>query len=830
MPEGMDKLLVLSIIFGIGTAGLYALDKLAFSKNKSTRNYWIKQIVYGIIFGLLACAGTEFGVPIEGATMNIRDAAPISAALFFGAPSGIIAGFIGGIERWFAVYWGAGTYTRMACTLGTIFAGIFGAFVKKVMLEDHKPGLVYGGMVGMVAEVVHMLLVYYTNASEPVQAHAVTTLCAPVMIPLVALAVAIAGFIIKLIFKENLHPAREERRITQHIEVGLLVAVVLAFVVTNAMQYMMQDTIAMKSASDAINTTLADLKADVKNSGVEPENKKAFEEYVAGDIEYWHIGATGYLVVLNDEGYAVAYTTSSLKQSERDCSAVMDELDAQGTRTCHRRSYEGYEYYCGYFEYGGYYFVAMYPCAEADFSKTLSTLLTGLLEVVILAIVFMMIYILVRVIIVKNLNKVNEDLAKISSGNLDTVVTVRSSSEFASLSDDINETVDTLKDYIAQAAARVEQELQTAKNIQRSALPTVYPDDNRYELYANMLAAKEVGGDFYDFYELPDDKVVFLIADVSGKGIPAALFMMQAKSTIKSIVQQGASPGVAFTKANEILCANNSAEMFVTAWMGIMDINTGHVVYANAGHNPPVIKHVDGTLEYLKSRAGFVLAGMEGVKYKDMELDLAENQSIFLYTDGVTEATDAHNELFGEDRLIKAIKDSGNMNMRYTCKLVKQEVDEFVGTAPQFDDITMLGIKRSCDADRDGKLVLDATPESADEVRDFFDAFCEKHEVPFKAATKIMVMVDEIYSNIINYSGASKAVVTAEYGDGKVIMSYQDNGIAYDPLAKDDPDITLSAEERGIGGLGIFMVKKMAEDVKYTRSDGKNILDVVLQV
>lgn len=828
MSNGVEKLIIAAILYAILTASLYALDrkKILTAQGKS---YWIRQIIYGVIFGLLAVVGTEYGVPINGAVMNIRDAAPLSAGLFFGAPAGIIAGLIGGIERWFAVYWGAGTYTRLACTLGTIFAGLFGAFVKKFMLEGRKPGFIYGGIIGMIAEVVHMLLVYYTNAEDPTQAHAVTTTCAPVMIPLVALAVALSGLVISMIFKESFRPKKEEMRITQHIEVGLLLAVMLAFFVTNVMEYSLQGTISMRSAKASINMTLDDLAQDIQRA--KPENNKEFERFVAEDIKNWHIGATGYLVLLDKDGYAVTFTKAALKADERDCSDAIEELKHTGSRECHKISYHGADYYCGYINYGEYNIVAMYPCQEADFNKSLTTLLTALLEVVILAVVFMMIYILIRIVIVRNLDKINEDLARISSGNLDTVVEVRTSSEFASLSDDINYTVETLKEYIAQAAARVDEELKVAKNIQTSALPTAFPDDNRYELYANMLAAKDVGGDFYDFYPVGgDDKVAFLVADVSGKGIPAAMFMMSAKTVIKSFVETGSSPGVAFTKANEKLCTDNSAEMFITAWMGIMDLNTGHVVYANAGHNPPVLKNKDGSLEYLRSQPGFVLAGMDGVKYQDYELDLAEGQSLFLYTDGVTEATDAHNELFGEERLIDAIKESGNLNVRYTVKLVKQKVDAFVGEAPQFDDITMLSIKRKTDLDREGKLVLMATPDSMEKVTAFFDEFVEKHDVPFKATTKIMVMVDEIYSNIINYSGATIAIVTAEYGAGKVIMSFQDNGIAYDPLAKEDPDITLSAEERKIGGLGIYMVKQMAEDVKYTRAAGKNYLDVVLEV
>lgn len=824
---GTTVIIILTVLASLVTTALYYLDKRILQYKNIP--YIKRQIIFGVFFGLVAIAGTEFGVSVNGAIMNIRDAGPVCAGLFFGPEAGVIAGLIGGIERWLCVYWGGGEFSRLACTLGTIFAGLLAAFIKKYLLEGKLPGMFYALSVGCVAEVFHMLMLYLARSDQAIQAHEVISVCAPVMIPLVAIAAALPAYLISVLNQDNrIIVSKSERGIAQNIAVGLLISVILAFVVTIAFEYTLQSRLALNSAGVTMSQTLNDVQRDLDEQNL---NKHELVSAVDKEITHRHIGTVGYMVALDEQGHIIANTTNANRKSDyvNEMKDIISVEELTATKIIDPSGNSQNDFYYSYIKYDDLYIVGVYPAVEAELNKSMSVSLTALLEVVILAVVFFMMYFLVRVVVVKELNTINKDLAAITSGKLDTVVDVKSSAEFASLSNDINTTVDALKGYIEEAAARVDEELKVAKNIQRSALPNVYPDDNRFELYASMLAAKDVGGDFYDFYPVGDDKYAFLIADVSGKGIPAAMFMMSAKSVIKSIVETGASPGVAFTKANEKLCADNDAEMFVTAWLGIMDIETGHVEYANAGHNPPVLKHSDGTFEYLKCRPGFVLAGMEGIKYKDFEIDLEEGMSLFLYTDGVTEATNANTELFGEDRLIDALVGSGTMNMRYTCKYVKAQVDQFVGDAPQFDDITMLGIKRKTKEDKESTLVLPVSDESPEQVRNFFDAFIDKNEISMKTSTKIMVIVDEIYSNIMNYSGASSTVVTVKYGDGKVIMSFQDNGIYYNPLAKEDPDVTLSAEERNIGGLGIYMVKNMAEDVKYTRIAGKNILDIVLK-
>ena len=208
-----------------------------------------------------------------------------------------------------------------------------------------------------------------------------------------------------------------------------------------------------------------------------------------------------------------------------------------------------------------------------------------------------------------------------------------------------------------------------------------------------MDAAKEVGGDFYDYYLLGEDKLAILIADVSGKGIPAAMFMMTAKTLIKSLAEAGYEVDEILTLANKKLCENNDADMFVTVWIGILDLNTGKLEFANAGHNPPLIRQNGEDFEFLKARAGLVLAGMDGIKYRKNEIQLSAGDEIYLYTDGVTEAVDKNNNLYGEVRLQNFLNNNKGTDAQKLCTLVKENVDSFAGEVPQFDDITMLFLR-----------------------------------------------------------------------------------------------------------------------------------------
>lgn len=232
-------------------------------------------------------------------------------------------------------------------------------------------------------------------------------------------------------------------------------------------------------------------------------------------------------------------------------------------------------------------------------------------------------------------------------------------------------------------------ELAMARTIQVSALPVSFPSESDFRIFAKMVTAREVGGDFYDFYPLPDQRILFLIADVSGKGVPAALFMMRAKATLRSAVFEcGGNLAEAVRQANDNLSDHNDAEMFVTAWIAAYDRTTGEVEYVNAGHNPPLVKRADGSAEWLRARNGLVLAALGGQRYSAHRCRLAPGDSLFLYTDGVTEAMNGAGQQYGEKRLEAALRNSG----RDFITEISRQIDDFVDGFEQSDDITMLAL------------------------------------------------------------------------------------------------------------------------------------------
>lgn len=422
--------------------------------------------------------------------------------------------------------------------------------------------------------------------------------------------------------------------------------------------------------------------------------QKDIDSFVVGVTRNRHVGEGGFIIIAN-ESWSIVSAPNGNEGKNLSVTGIHLDTNAVTPGQVFTAQVYGQDCYCMYKMQEGYTMVAVMPQQEAALSRNVAVGMTTAIEIVVFAALFVMIYYLVKRLVVDNIHRINGSLSQITDGDLDTVVDVRSHQEFASLSDDINSTVDTLKRYIADAAARIDTELAFAKAIQHSALPSVfppYPNRPEFDIWAYMNTAKEVGGDFYDFYFVDDDTLAFLVADVSGKGIPAAMFMMTAKTLLKSYAESGMSVEEVFTHANDKLCEGNEAQMFVTAWMGFLNTKTGLITFANAGHNPPLVKHGDGSFTYLKSRPGFVLAGMEGIRYRKSELQLAPGDVLYLYTDGVTEATNANSDLYGEKRLLATLDENVNRNPEEICDAVKKDVDAFVGEAPQFDDITMLSI------------------------------------------------------------------------------------------------------------------------------------------
>ena len=420
--------------------------------------------------------------------------------------------------------------------------------------------------------------------------------------------------------------------------------------------------------------------------------QRDIDEFVVGVTRNRHVGEGGCIIIV-DESWNIVSDRLGHEGQNLSVTGIWIDTKTMPENEVFVTDVYGQSSYCMYRTTEGYRIVAVMPRSEAALSRNVSVGVTTSMQIVVFAALFVMIFVLVQRLVVRNIYQINDSLSAITDGKLDTVVNVRSHVEFDDLSNDINTTVDTLKRYIADAAARIDAELAFAKAIQHSALPSVfppYPGRKEFDIHAAMFTAKEVGGDFYDFYFVDEDTLAFLVADVSGKGIPAAMFMMQSKMLLKSFAESGMPIEQVFTTANEKLCEGNDAGMFVTAWMGLLNVKTGLVTFANAGHNPPLVRQADGSFAFHKTRAGFVLAGMEGIRYRKFELQLAPGDTICLYTDGVTEATNAEEQLYGDERLQNLLNRQQGTSAQAICEAIKADVDAFVGEAEQFDDITLL--------------------------------------------------------------------------------------------------------------------------------------------
>ena len=389
-------------------------------------------------------------------------------------------------------------------------------------------------------------------------------------------------------------------------------------------------------------------------------------------------------------------------------------------------------------------------------------------------------------------------------------------------------------DNLAQVTMEKEHistELNVANRIQADMLPRIFPafpDRNEFTIFASMDPAKEVGGDFYDFFLVDDDHLAMVVADVSGKGVPAALFMVIAKTLIKNRGLVGESPSEILQNVNNQLCEGNEEEFFVTVWMAILEISTGKGWAVNAGHEHPVIRRNNGPFELVVYRHSPAVAVMPGIRFRQHEFQLNPGDSLFVYTDGVPEATNAKGELFGNERMLESLNKNPATEATELLRGLRRDIDAFVAEAPQFDDITMLMMQYRGPQNK-GDLTVEARKENLPQVLSFLDEHLESYGCPMKVQAQLDIAVEEIFVNIASYAYENEpgkvTIRLRETEDPKgITVTFVDEGAPFDPVTRPDPDVTLSAKERSIGGLGIYLVKKSMDDVRYRYEGNLNIL------
>lgn len=821
------NLMLITLIPIVITIGLYFLvEKTKFGKIP----YKWQQAIIGIIFGLIAISGTEFGVSVNGATANVRDAAPLLAGLIFGGPAGIVAGVIGGVERFFAAYWGRGTITQVACSVSTLLAGIFAALLRKHFFENKRPSPGFAFAIAIVVEVFHFVMAFVTNLN---QTDTILKIIKSLAIPMIlanAVAVTVPTLVIFLINRKKEGVVKGRRKIRDKVKWWLLGSIIACYVVSAGVVFAVQTNEAYQNANTAFKITINDIEADVKQTadiymksliesvkkeydkdpykpeyttekinelrkkynswlpdfyigsidvikkdakgsfvcssdlafkmdtfwmtfraegqteasqserlhnemmkpnvdvyvqefgqradtqkgiiytkyaaktidndyylviGINEENFYPFiDEKVKATVMFRHINEHGHILIMDAKDKQV---TDYKDYIGKESGLTLNKLKAQGAEyTRLRGDVYGEDCFYTYTTAETYTLVVILPYDDVLSSRDSSFMLNTFMQILAYSVMFILMYMLLNKLVVKKIEYVSDGLNQITNGNLEVKLSDNSSKEFEDLSNDINLTVDALKRYIEEARKRIDDELAFAKTIQLSALPSTFPafpDKKQFDIYATMNTAKEVGGDFYDFYIVDNDTLAFLIADVSGKGIPAAMFMMEGKAIIKNLAKNLLSADEVMAKANDALAQNNDASMFITCWFGLLNFRTGHVTYANAGHNAPLIYRKGQGYEYIPQKKNLVLAAMEGMPYTLQEFDLNPGDKIFLYTDGVTEATRGDKALYGEERLLKYLNANKGLNLQNTLAGVQIDIDKFIEGADQFDDITMLSIE-----------------------------------------------------------------------------------------------------------------------------------------
>jgi sigma-B regulation protein RsbU (phosphoserine phosphatase) len=387
---------------------------------------------------------------------------------------------------------------------------------------------------------------------------------------------------------------------------------------------------------------------------------------------------------------------------------------------------------------------------------------------------------------------------------------------------------------------RMEGELNIGREIQMSMLPLefpAFPDRSDFTVFAALHPAREVGGDFYDFFLIDEDRLCLCVGDVSGKGVPAALFMAVTKTLIKSRAANDLSPASILSHVNTELSHKNDSSMFVTVFLGILDLRGGEFVYTNAGHNPPYSKKPEGDILRLDARHGPVLGAVEGLAYTEDTTSLAAGDLLFLYTDGVTEAMNEEKHLFSDQKLEDWLASTSPTSVEDVVQAGVDVVWDFQGSAEQADDVTVLAVQFFGSEGSSGAPVLEVELvnriEEIDRLSEAFKAFASQHNISDAVGRKMKVVFDELLNNVISHAFDDDdehiIEVSVRFTDDRIFVTLTDDGKPFNPFTEESPDTGLSVTERPIGGLGIHLVRSMVAEGRYERHGARNVVHLEMQ-
>ena len=419
----------------------------------------------------------------------------------------------------------------------------------------------------------------------------------------------------------------------------------------------------------------------------------------------------------------------------------------------------------------------------------------------------------------------------------------RLTTSFAKMREDLHGYIEELTTTTV-AKEKIASELLIAHQIQLGIVPKLfppYPERKDLDLFATLEPAREVGGDLYDFSLLDEDHLYVAIGDVSGKGVPASLLMAVGKTLLKSSIHAVRDPARALSMVNDELSADNESCMFITAFCGILNLQSGHFTFANAGHNPPLILGRDGSAKFLRRKPGPALGAMQGVRYQNMDVALADEEMLLLYTDGVTEAMNTASEMFGEDRMREVACKACKENARHMLEAVVRTVHEHAAGAEQSDDITMLAVRSQATTNKsqiqipsrnpDAIVSLANKKEKLEELVTWLEDSGEKLGIDMPVIMALNLAIEEWFINVVSYAFTDTeehAILVRLWKDAdRVFVQVEDDGQPFDPTAQATPDTNAALEQRQIGGLGIHFIRKTMSALSYSRENDHNIVTLV---
>ena len=425
---------------------------------------------------------------------------------------------------------------------------------------------------------------------------------------------------------------------------------------------------------------------------------------------------------------------------------------------------------------------------------------------------------------------------KIAKGNFNVELPqIQSKDELKELHDSFEHLQHSLVQYVDELKSttankeRIESELRIAQGIQMGMIPKsfpAFPERDDLSLVAKLVPAKEVGGDLYDFF-IEDEKLYFIIGDVSGKGIPASLVMAVTCRLFRSVASHLHSPDEILTSLNDSLSDGNESNMFCTAFLGILDLKSGQLDYCNAGHNAPLLMGNDGTVSAIDVVPNLPLGLFEGFTYEGQTMMIEKGMKLYMFTDGVNEAENNKLEQFGDDRLLELLKSKSRQEPNEIIEATFEAVKSHADGATQSDDITVMCIKYSV-KDMEKSIVLANDISEIGRLNEFVEEIGQDFSLSPEVIFNLNLVLEEAVVNIINYAYPKeeheRIYLSAKLREGSIVLVLTDTGKEFDPTMAPEADITLSADEREIGGLGIFLIRQIMNEVKYERIEGKNVL------